>query len=191
MTIDIPEDALVVLVGPSGAGKSTFARKHFRSTEVVSSDTCRALVADDENAQDATVDAFAVLHFIVRKRLRAGRLTVVDATNVKPQSRSILLTIARRHHRPAVAVVLNLPEAITRSRNGQRRDRSVPVDAVTFQRDLLSRSLPLLDREGFSRVYVFVNEQTVAAATVRRTPRAEGSPDAGRRPAVQTSLPLG
>ncbi len=190
MTIDIPEDALVVLVGPSGAGKSTFARQHFRPTEVVSSDACRAMVADDENAQDATADAFAVLHFIVRKRLRAGRLTVVDATNVKPQSRGVLISIARRHHRPAVAIVLNLPEAVNRSRSGQRRDRSVPVDAVTFQRDLLSRSLPLLEQEGFSRVYVFDAEQTVEAAMVKRTPRTDGSPEAGQGPVLQPSLPL-
>ncbi len=191
MIIDIPEDALVVLVGPSGSGKSTFSGKHFRPTEVVSSDACRAMVADDENAQHATVDAFAVLHFIVRRRLRAGRLSVVDATNVKPQSRAVLLTIARQQRRPAVAIVLNLPEAVYRSRNGQRRDRSVPVDAVTFQRDLLSRSLPLLEKEGFSHVYVLDDERTVDAATVRRTPRAEGSPDAGQGPATQTSLPLG
>ena len=191
MTIDIPQDALVVLIGPAGSGKSTFAREHFRSTEVVSSDACRALVADDENAQDATADAFALLHFIVRRRLRAGRLTVVDATNVKPQSRAVLLTIARRQRRPAVAVVLNLPEAVYRSRNGRRADRSVPADSVSFQRDLLVRSLPLLDKEGFAGVHVLDSEQPVAAASVRRTPGSELGFDPGQGPAIQTSLPLG
>ena len=83
MTLQIPELSLVVLVGASGSGKSTFARKHFRPTEIVSSDFCRGLVSDDENDQSATNDAFEVLHFIVAKRLAAGRLTVVDATNVQ------------------------------------------------------------------------------------------------------------
>ena len=87
MTIDIPELALVVLIGPSAAGKSTFARRHFQPTEVLSSDFCRALVADDENDLSATRDAFAVLHFIAARRLASGRLTVVDATNVKPEDR--------------------------------------------------------------------------------------------------------
>ena len=78
--IDVPALSLVVLVGASGSGKSTFARSHFAATEVISSDFCRGLVSDDENDQRATLDAFAVLHFVARKRLAAGKLTVVDAT---------------------------------------------------------------------------------------------------------------
>src|SRR6202041_653935 len=86
MEIKIPELALVVLVGPSGSGKSTFARAHFKSTEIISSDFCRGLVSDDENSQAATNDAFEGLYFIAAKRLRAGKLTVVDATNVQPEA---------------------------------------------------------------------------------------------------------
>src|SRR5271154_7182504 len=80
VTLTIPELSLVVLIGPSGCGKSTFAAKHFKPTEVLSSDTCRGLVSDDPNDQGATKDAFEVLRFIGSKRLEAGRLTVVDAT---------------------------------------------------------------------------------------------------------------
>lgn len=87
MNIAIPELSLVVLIGASGSGKSSFARKHFLPTEVLSSDFCRGLVSDDENAQAATNDAFGVLHFIASKRLAAGKLVVVDATNVQPESR--------------------------------------------------------------------------------------------------------
>ena len=83
--LSIPELSLVVLVGVTGSGKSTFAAAHFKPTEVISSDYCRGLVADDENDQSATPAAFEVLRFIVGKRLQAGRLTVVDATNVQPE----------------------------------------------------------------------------------------------------------
>ena len=83
-TIDVPALSLVVLVGASGSGKSTFAQGHFLGTEVISSDFCRGLVSDDQNDQSATKDAFEVLHFIAGKRLTAGRLTVIDATNVQP-----------------------------------------------------------------------------------------------------------
>ena len=58
MKLKIPELAVVALVGPSGSGKSTFARKHFLTTEVLSSDFCRGLVSDDENSQAATKRCF-------------------------------------------------------------------------------------------------------------------------------------
>ena len=87
MNIKIPELSLVLLIGPSGCGKSTFGRAHFKPTEVISSDFCRGLISDDENDQASTKEAFELLHFILRKRLAAGRLTVVDATNVQPESR--------------------------------------------------------------------------------------------------------
>ena len=86
--LEVPELSLVLLVGASGSGKSTFAQAHFLPTEVLSSDFCRGLVADDENDQSATKEAFELLHFIAGKRLAAGRLTVVDATNVKREDRA-------------------------------------------------------------------------------------------------------
>src|SRR5688572_17409942 len=91
MKISIPNLSLVVLVGASGCGKSTFARRHFKPTEVLSSDFCRGLVADNENDQAATADAFDVLYYIARKRLSAARLTVIDATNVKAEDRKSLI----------------------------------------------------------------------------------------------------
>src|SRR3712207_9290209 len=108
MKVTIPELSLVALVGPSGCGKSTFARRHFRATEVLSSDFCRGLVSDDENDQSATKDAFEVLHFIAGRRLRAGRLTVVDATNVQREARRPLVALAREHDLFAVAIVIDL-----------------------------------------------------------------------------------
>src|ERR1700733_9919003 len=118
-----PELSLVVLIGASGSGKSTFARKHFLPTEVISSDYCRALVSDDENDLAATNDAFEVLHFIAAKRLAAGRLTVVDATNVKPEDRKGLIDLARQFHCLPVAIVLNVPEKVCQDRNEVRTDR--------------------------------------------------------------------
>jgi len=49
--IEIPEFALVLLVGASGTGKSTFAEKHFKPTEVVSSDRARGWVAGGFQAE--------------------------------------------------------------------------------------------------------------------------------------------
>src|SRR5580658_5280846 len=110
MKISIPELSLVLLVGPSGSGKSSFARKHFLPTEVVSSDFCRALVSDDENDQSATGDAFDVLHYIAERRLRRGKLVVVDATSVQQEARRSLIALAKRCHVLPIAIVLNVPE---------------------------------------------------------------------------------
>ena len=88
MLINIPKLSLVVLIGPSGSGKTTFARRHFLSSEILSSDLCRAMVGDDENDQSLTKHAFEILHHIAAKRLELGKLTVIDATNVQPESAS-------------------------------------------------------------------------------------------------------
>src|SRR5438034_2921720 len=95
MRITIPELSLVLLIGASGSGKSTFAHQHFKLTEVLSSDFCRGLISDDENDQSATKDAFEVLHFVAAKRLAAGKMTVIDATNVQAEARKPLIALAR------------------------------------------------------------------------------------------------
>src|ERR1700749_1370643 len=112
MKLTISELSFVVLVGVSGSGKSTFARIHFKPTEVLSSDYCRGLVSDNENDQAATNDAFDRLHSIARKRLAAAKLTVVDATNVQPESRKPLVELAREYHLLPVAIVFDVPEKV-------------------------------------------------------------------------------
>ncbi|HNN95563.1 MAG TPA: polynucleotide kinase-phosphatase, partial [Pseudomonadota bacterium] len=168
--IAIPELSLVVLVGASGSGKSTFARAHFRPTEIVSSDACRAMVADNENDQSATPEAFELLHFIARKRLAAGRLTVVDATNVQNESRTPLVALAREHHCIPVAIVLNLPERLCLERNHGRSDRSISPHAVRQQVGQLRRSLRDLKQQGFRHIFVLETEEEVAAAHITRQP---------------------
>jgi len=170
MRLSIPELCLVVLIGPSGAGKSTFARTHFRPSEVLSSDACRALVADDENDQSATADAFDVLHYIARKRLAAGRLAVVDATNVQPEARRPLIALAREFHVLPVAIVFDLPERLCQERNLSRPDRDFGPHVIRRQAGDMRRSLRALPREGFRHVYTLSSPEEVAAATVAREP---------------------
>src|ERR1044071_707939 len=147
--ITIPELALVVLIGPSGAGKSTFARKHFKPTEVLSSDFCRGLVSDDENDQAATTAAFEVLHFIGAKRLKAGKLTVVDATNVQTEARKPLVALAREYHVIPVAIVFNLPDRLCQDRNRDRSDRNFGPHVIRQQSQQLRRSKLRSDRSRF------------------------------------------
>lgn len=166
--LTIPDPSLVVLIGPSGSGKSTFASKHFRSTEVISSDECRALVSDDENNQDATPAAFRILHAIARERLRARRLVVVDATNVQARSRKPLIALARKRDIPVVAVVFNLPVQLCVERNQGRAARSLPGDVVHRQYDQLQHSMQGLYDEGLQQVWVLDSAEAVDQAVIIR-----------------------
>ncbi|WP_409180942.1 polynucleotide kinase-phosphatase [Amycolatopsis sp. VS8301801F10] len=169
-TLEIPDRCLVVLVGASGSGKSTFGRAQFKPTEVLSSDFCRGLVADDENDQSATKDAFDVLHYIAGKRLAAGRLTVIDATNVQPDSRKSLVALAKEHDVLPVAIVLDLPESLCVARNADRADRTFGAHVIRRQRDQLRRGLRSLQKEGFRTVHVLRTPEEVAEATITRVP---------------------
>ncbi|MGW1127813.1 polynucleotide kinase-phosphatase [Streptomyces sp. NPDC002526] len=166
-TLPVTDLSLVVLIGASGSGKSTFARRHFKPTEVISSDFCRGLVADDENDQSASKDAFDVLHYIAGKRLAAGRLTVVDATNVQPEARRQLVRVAREHDVLPIAIVLDLPEEVCLARNAARPDRAdMPRHVIQRHRRELRRSLRGLEREGFRKVHILRSEDEVEQAEV-------------------------
>jgi protein phosphatase len=169
MKIKIPQTCLVALVGASGSGKSSFARKHFAPTEVVSSDACRGLVADDENAHDATADAFELVHFLARKRLARGKLTVIDATNVQPEARRSLVALARDHDTLAVAIVLDVPPKLCHARNQARADRQFGFHVVRQHAQQLRRSLRGLSREGFRSVTVLDSVEAIEQATIERT----------------------
>ena len=167
--IEVPDSGLVVLCGPSGSGKSTWARRHFASTEVVSSDHCRALVSDDETDQSSTAAAFELLHFIVGKRLELGRLTVVDATNARAEDRKGLLDLARRWDVLATAIVFDLSLAACLAHNEQRSDRRTPVHAIKRQHNALRRGAKRLRKERFMRVYTLGSTEEGDAVEVVRT----------------------
>lgn len=170
MRLAIPDMSLVVLVGASGSGKSTFAAKHFRPTQVLSSDAFRGLVCDDENDQSATTAAFEALHYVAGLRLQAGRVTVVDATNTQRNPRKALIELARAHHVLPVAIVLDVPESVCVERTRARTDRSFGDGVVRRQRDELRRSLRDLEKEGFRRVHVLSSVDAVDAAEITIEP---------------------
>ncbi|MEH1844222.1 MAG: polynucleotide kinase-phosphatase [Nostoc sp.] len=170
MKLTIPELSLIVLIGASGSGKSTFARKHFQPFEVLSSDFCRGLVSNEENSQSATKDAFEVLRFIAEKRLAAGKLTVIDATNVQMEDRKPLLQMARQYHSFAIAIVLDLPEELCDERNQLRSNRQFGLYVVRRHTQMLRRSLRGLEKEGFRYVYTLNSLEAIASVEIERQP---------------------
>lgn len=163
--------SLVSLVGPSGSGKSSFARRLFGRYEVVSSDMCRAMIADTEDDQSVTPEAFELLRYIARQRLAAGRIAVVDATNVLAVARQRNLELAREVGVPSAAIVFDVPLEYCLANNAKRVGRRVPREVIHEQHRLLLESIMSLQDEGFTIVY-YLDTRAIESAAITRAPRA-------------------
>jgi len=170
MRIEIPEIAVVAMVGVTSSGKSTFAKKYFKSTEVLSSDYFRALISDDENNQFVSAQAFETLYYVANKRLELGNLTVVDATNVQKEARASIINMAKQQNCHAIAIVLDVPDKLCIERNASRPDRNFSNGVIVRQRDQLRRSIRHLQKEGFRYVYVLKSEEDIANVEIIRKP---------------------
>jgi protein phosphatase len=173
--IEIDDPSLVVLVGAAGAGKSTFAARHFRAEEILSSDRFRAIVSGEEANQAATKAAFVALHAALERRLAAGTLAVVDATSIEPSARRALVARASAVGRTATAIVLDLPAATVVARNAARPARVVDMAVVQRQLQRLRIALdgpdPPIGRDGFAAIVVLRDPADVDDVVVRRRPR--------------------
>jgi protein phosphatase len=155
------------LIGPSGAGKSTFADRHFKQTEIVSSDRCRAMVCDDESDQSVNGAAFGLLHHLVRVRLAARRLTAIDATNLETHARRRLLRMARDNELPAVAIVFDVSLEKCLERNLMRAGRVVDEDVIVSHAARFDWAVTRLGFEGYARIYI-LNETNLNDAMIER-----------------------
>lgn len=154
ININLPEKGLVLLVGASSAGKSTFAKTHFNSAAILSSDQCRAMVANDEQVLDANQATFEVLYLIVRKRLERGLFTIIDATNLDMEGRKALVRIAHEYHLSTYAIVLQPDLKTLKTRNQQRSDRQLPTRVIVNQHQRARQALRQLRKEGFRQYWL-------------------------------------
>lgn len=168
--LEIPDFSLVVLIGATGSGKSTFAAKHFKPTEIISSDYCRGLVADDENDQGASGDAFDLVRTIAEKRLKNRRLAVIDATNVRASDRKQWIETARRWHALPVAIVLDPGLDVCIERNKPRADRNFGPGVPQRMVQEIRKGLRGLQREGFRQVWELGSVESIDAAKIERRP---------------------
>ena len=167
----VPDPSLVLLVGAAGAGKSTFAARHFAPSEILSSDAFRAAVAGDEADQRVSRIAFALLFRDLERRLAAGLLTVVDATNAARAHRAALLRRAAAAGVPAAAIVLALSTETVLARNAGR-PRRVDEEVVRRQLGRVADSIAPggLELEGLAGIAVLRTPDEVAGVAIRRVP---------------------
>jgi len=170
VNISLPDFSLICLVGPSGSGKSSFAAKHFKNTEVVSSDECRGRVTDDISDLTANDDTFELLRFTASIRLKRRLLTVIDATSVQKADRAALVALARQHHALPVAVVLDVDAAICETRNQQRADRKIKTNVARRHSQSLRKSLKGLKKEGFRQIHILRSIDDIESVSFQREP---------------------
>ena len=168
-TLGIPDPSLVLLIGAAGSGKSTLAARLFAPDEIVSSDALRAAVSGDEDDQSVSGVAFRILHRTVDRRLAAGQLTVVDATNLAAVARRPLIRRARSLGYPAAAIVLDLDPDTVRAQNAARQ-RIVDPDVVDRHLAAIRTTVDggLLAIEGFDPIVVLRTPIEAAGLIVAR-----------------------
>jgi protein phosphatase len=177
MRVVVPTPCLVILCGPAGSGKSTFAKRNFPETAIVSSDRCRAMLADDESDHRVSADAFALFHQIIDMRLRLRRLTAADSTALHPDARSDLRRLARRWKIATAIIVFDLPEQ-TAQRWDALRGRRVGRTVIHRQWQQLQQALQRIPHEGYDQV-IILGEDDVARARVEVEGRAAAAGERG------------
>lgn len=159
----------MAMVGGTSSGKSSFALRHFKPTEVLSSDLFRGMICDDENSQSVSGDAFDLLYYAANKRLNNGKLTVIDATNIQQSARKQVIDLAREQNVHAAAIVLDLPEEVMQERNKARPERNFPERVIRQHCREVKRSIKGLKREGFRFVYVIRSLEQLENTEIVRT----------------------
>ena len=143
---------IVVLVGLPGSGKSTYVEQ--LGAGVLSSDTIRKLLADDETIQTIHDRVFQTLRYLLRHRLQLRRpVTYIDATNLTPQERRPYIGIGKTFGCTLEAVYFDVPLAVCRERN-RARQRVVPDEALD---SMAAKLVPPSAAEGFDVVKTITN----------------------------------
>jgi F420-dependent oxidoreductase-like protein len=193
--IEIPSPSLVVLVGPPGSGKSTWAEQRFAGL-VVSSDSLRALVGEDQRDLRASADAFALLDDVIARRLRRNLSTVVDTLGTDPARRATWRSMAGEAGVPCVAVVFDVAASRVRRQNRQRSDR-VPDDVLRGQLAEWPQVVADVHAEPFAAIHVVRDGDYDAALvpmnlmpTAAPTGPASPGPLTGSMPAVRFGLQI-
>lgn len=116
--ITIPRHTLVFMSGLPGSGKSTFARKHFPSEAIVSTDSMRREMTNNPGNELVSGRVFELACRVVTERLKRGEMVVIDAQNLTAGDRAQFTKIAEKNGAEAKAIFMDVSpdEAIEHDR---------------------------------------------------------------------------
>lgn len=119
---------LILLSGLPGSGKTTFAlavAARASALHIESDAIRRSLIAKPRYTRQEHRRVFAKVERLLAEGLAAGRLVILDATNLREGFRAIYLAMAEAHHQHTVCVTLTAPlDTLRRRVSGQREGHS-------------------------------------------------------------------
>ena len=158
--MNIPNDALVMMVGIPGSGKSTMAKKLAGDDKesIISIDAIREELFGNPLHLTAPGNKLAYAEFSKRieQRLKEGKFTIADDPSLMfSSSRKDLYKLAQKYKKPIIIVIMNISSNIALEQNSQR--------AMQLSADVITRSF-----EDFQGQYALIHDeiQTIPNAQV-------------------------
>ncbi|WP_139891622.1 polynucleotide kinase-phosphatase [Bacillus sp. D386] len=174
MNINIPSAGIILLVGPSNSGKTTLLSKLINNqtllpSEVVSSDAFRKIVGDTdfidwknrskteadylvEHYHSISKKAFEVIYSVIEARCQLNKLTFIDATHLKADDRKKYIDIARKHHLPIIAIILDTDQQTLLERD-EKREQPRGKRRIKQQFQTFKSEKRFIKKEGFRAIY--------------------------------------
>ncbi len=114
-------------------------------------------MCDDERDQRFQAHAFALVHFLIERRLSINRLCVVDSTALTQPARKSLLELARKARVPCVVFLFDVPLETCIERD-KARERFVGRATIERQYRLFELAKSSVRQEGFDQVFEIPDE---------------------------------
>ncbi len=148
----IDENGLIVLCGPSLSGKTSFAKRWFRESELIALEKISSLLHPGSSPDESDPQARELLSSLVRQRLKANLLTVVDSKSLDSSFRRELVQLSREYQVTSYLLIMDFSpeEYLERYQSASRELDSVQIELEIYLTELASRSAYY---EGFNAVY--------------------------------------
>lgn len=142
MKLNINSKMLVLLQGLPGSGKSTFIRKHHLEEYTISKDEFRikaGCVSDGEIKQDSNGVVKRIVYMLLEERLKHGKFTVIDETNVHNSTVEKYKEYASKYGYEVIILRFHVPIDELIERNKHRGFRNVSTEQIMRLNGLLAK----------------------------------------------------